>query len=133
MTAQTFILPTGKAALLDFIERLPMARKWKVVVSLYRKTRSNAQNNALWGVAYPTIRESTGNEAEDLHTTFCGEYFGWVDYVVMGHRRKRPRRTTTTDENGKRDVISTADFMDFYANVQRISAEFGVYVPDPGE
>lgn len=133
MTDQVFILPIGKPALLAFIDRLPMARKWKVTVALYKATRSNAQNNSLWGVAYPAIREATGNEAQDLHDLFCGEYFGWVETEVLGKRKMKPRRTTTTDEHGKRNVISTADFSDFYLAVQMKAAEFGIDVPSPSE
>jgi len=133
MTSQVFILPAGKAGLLAFLDRIPMARKWKVTVDLYKKTRSNPQNNSLWGVAYPAIREATGNEAQDLHDLFCGEFFGWVEYEVLGKKKKRPRRTTTTDENGKRAVLTTLEFMDFYEFIQRTAAEYGVHVPSPNE
>lgn len=133
MTQQIFILPKDKAVLSTFIDRLPMARKWKVTVDAYRRTRSNPQNNALWGVAYPAIKDATGNDPEDLHTMFCGDFFGWVEYDVLGQRKKKPRRTTTTDESGKRSVLTTLEFMDFYEHIQRKCAEFGVYVPSPGE
>ena len=133
MTQQTFILPHGKEALMAFIDRLPMARKWKVVVDLYKKTRSNEQNRSLFGVAYKAIREATGNEVDDLHTLFCGEFFGWVECDVLGKRKMKPSRTTTTNEAGKREVISTLEFMDFYAMVQMKAAEFGIDVPSPNE
>ena len=130
---QDFILPHGKGHLLAFLDRLPTEKKWRVTVGPYRKRRSLEQNSALWGVAYPAIREATGNDAEDLHTMFCGEYFGWVESEVLGKKKMKPRRTTTRDENGKRNLISTADFMDFYSFVQQKAAEFGIYVPDPNE
>lgn len=133
MSEQTFILPHGKPALMAFLDRLPSEKKWRVTVSRHHKTRSNEQNRALFGVAYKTIREATGNDIDDLHTLMCGEYFSWVETEVLGKKRMKPRRTTTTDENGKRDVLSTADFSDFYAFVQQKAAEYGVYVPSPGE
>lgn len=133
MNTNTFILPHGKPALLAFLDRLPASSKWRVEVGSYKKKRSNEQNAALFGVAYKDIREATGNEVDDLHTMFCGEFFGWVECEVLGKRKMKPRRTTTTNEAGKRDVISTTEFMDFYEEVQRIAAEFGIYVRSPNE
>lgn len=103
-----------------------------LVISKPKKERSDLQNRALWGCAYKTLHEATGNDPEDLHTYFCGEFFSWVEFDVMGQTRKRPFRTTTRDENGKRNVISTHQLSDFYAFIQRRSSEtIGVYVPDP--
>ena len=131
MTEQTYILPEEKTLLLDYIDRLPMVRKWMVTVKLYRRTRTNDQNRALFGVAYKAIREQTGNDVDDLHDTFCRLYFGEIEVDVLGKIVKRARRTTTTDESGKRDVISTVDFADFYTFIQAKAAAFGVDVPDP--
>lgn len=133
MKEQSFILPHGKKALLALLDTLPMARKWRVTVKLYRRQRSNEQNNALWGVAYPAIRMATGNEADDLHTYFCGEYWGWVEVGVLDQVKRKPRRTTTRDESGSRNVISTVDFADFYLFIQQRCASVGVNVPDPNE
>jgi hypothetical protein len=122
------------ARLIRFIHTLPTDKTWRVRIERYKKARSNSQNNALWGVAYKTLHQETGNDPDDMHTYFCGEFFGWVEYDLFGQRRKKPRRTTTTDENGMRDVMSTMDFMDFYAFIQQRSAEtVGVDVPDPNE
>jgi hypothetical protein len=68
---------------------------------------------------------------DDLHQAFCGKKFGWVDVEVMGEIRRRPRRTTTTNDQGERDVLSTTEFADFWFMVQRIAAECGIDVPDP--
>lgn len=113
---------------------LSTAKAWRVKVEEHKRKRSDSQNAALWGVAYKTLRDETGNDPEDMHRYFCGEFYGWVEYEIFGQTRKKPRRTTTTDENGKRNVISTTDFMDFYAFIQQRAAEtVGVYVPDPNE
>lgn len=135
MRDQTFILRKGTrnfSTLMGFLSTLRTDKEYSVTIGDVKKERSDPQNRALWGCAYKTLRDATGNDPEDLHTYFCGEYFGWVEYDVMGQTRKRPRRTTTKDENGKRDVISTLDLSDFYAFIQQRSAEtVGVYVPDP--
>lgn len=135
MKEQTFILRRGVrnfTSLMAFLSTLDVTKDFQVTIGLVKKERSDLQNRALWGCAYKTLRDATGNDPDDLHTYFCGEYFGWVEYEVMGATRKRPRRSTTKDENGKRDVISTHDLQDFYAFIQQRSAEtVGVYVPDP--
>lgn len=137
---QTFYIPRGEprddvlAKLIRCIHGLPEHKVYVVQLKERKPERSNPQNNALWGVAYKTLRDETGNDPDDMHTYFCGEYFGWVEYRIMDQVRKRPRRTTTRDSNGKRNVISKMDFADFYSFIQQRSAEtVGVYVPDPNE
>jgi hypothetical protein len=135
MTDQTFILPIGRRSfekLFTFISSLDATKEWAVTVGRVKKERSDLQNRALWGCAYKALHEATGNDPEDLHAYFCGEFFGWAEYTVMNRKRLRPRRSTTKDEHGKRDVISTRDLSDFYAFIQRRAAEtVGVFVPDP--
>lgn len=137
MKEQTFILERSVTRnltkLVGFLSSLPMDKAWKITIAEHRKTRSNEQNNALWGVAYVAIHEASGNDPEDMHEYFCGEYFGWVERPMFGQRKKRPRRTTTTDASGRRSVLTTIEFMDFYGFIQRRMAEFGIYVPDPNE
>lgn len=114
------------------IVRQCLRHKVKVTIQMDRADRSEDQNEALWGLAYKLLHEMTGNDAEDLHAYFCGEFFGWVEYEVMGQRRKRPRRTTTKDEHGKRDVLDTISFASFFEFIQRRSAEtVMVVIPDP--
>lgn len=135
MKEQSFILERGVrnlARIVAYLSALPKDIVIKVTVAEAKKERSDLQNRALWGCAYKTLRDATGNDPEDLHTYFCGEYFGWTVYEVMGEKRKRPRRTTTKNEDGKRDVINTLHLSDFYAFIQQRSAEtVGVFVPDP--
>lgn len=101
----------------------------------YRKPRTNPQNGVLWGLIYPPLMEHMGlrgeRDREELHEFFCGEYFGWREYQIMGKRKQRPVRTTTTDEHGKRSVLSTVDFNDYCDFVRQRAAEHGVYIEDP--
>lgn len=114
-----------------FIDRLPHNKSWRIVISELRKDRSTAQNNALWGVAYPILSPATGYTPDELHEVFCRRFFGIVEREVMGELVTRPRRTTTTDKNGARDLIDTGTFAQFYERVQQVGAELGVDVPDP--
>ena len=125
MTEQVFILPTGKPALLAFLEKLPMVRKWKVTVCLYQKRRSDQQNRYLWGVAYKVLQEATGQPAQDWHDYFLGEHFGWEKYDMFGKQKLRPLRRSSK--------LTTMEFMDFVAFIQQRAAENGLYIPDPNE
>lgn len=135
MKEQSFILRRGPrdfTSLVAYLSALSTDKEVQVTISDVKKERSDLQNRALWGCAYKTLRDATGNDADDLHTYFCGEYFGWTEYEVMGQKRRRPLRTTTKDDRGNRSVITTLQLSDFYAFIQQRSAEtVGVYVPDP--
>lgn len=136
--SQTFVLHKGDSyrpsvlvRLIDFLRKLPESKSWKIEVTAHRKTRTNEQNAALWGVAYPALAEATGQPANDWHKYMLGEHFGWVEYSLFGKRKLRPARTTTTGYSGEDDVLSTADFAAFYDFIQQRAAENGVCVPDP--
>lgn len=134
MTERSFILDAGKRSLVllfECIAALDEAKRWTVTIAPVKKERTDQQNRALWGCAYEHLRRQTGNDKQDLHDYFCGERWGWDIKSVMEMRRKVPKRTTTTDYDGARDVISTLELMDFYAFIQQRSAENGFEVPDP--
>ena len=105
----------------------------------YRKpSRSSAQNNLLFGVMYPPIAEAMGYPVDGdngIHAFMCGTHFGWVDKPVPKTPRNPegvasfPYRTTTRDENGKRDVLKTDEFNKFIETVERIAAKAGVFLP----
>lgn len=129
---QTFLLPkepTARAIVAEKLRAFVIAdhpgSQLEVVVKVARKTRSNQQNRALWGVAYKTLADATGNDPEDLHQMFLGEYFGWDMIEVMGQKRRIPKRRSHD--------MTTTEFADFYTFIQRRSAEMGFNVPDPNE
>jgi hypothetical protein len=132
MTSQAFILPpnpTDREHIADNLRAFVMAalpgKRLKVVVEEAKKRRSDDQNRALWGVAYKTLSDATGNDPEDLHTFFLGEHFGWEVVAVMGEKKRRPMRRSSG--------LSTVEFAEFYNFIQRRAAEAGYYVPDPNE
>lgn len=135
---QTFVLHAGDpersrilANCAAFLGKLTAAKSWEVTIKLYRKTRSSEQNKALWGVAYPAIVAATGQEAEDWHAYFLGEWFGWQEYTLFGRKKVKPKRTTTTGFDGEPNTLSTVEFAEFYAFIQMRCAQNGIYVPDP--
>ena len=105
--------------------------KLLVRIGRQQKERSDLQNRALWGCAYKALQRQTGNDVEDLHTFFCGAFWGWKTETIMGEKRRKPRRTTTKNEEGKRDVVGTMVMAEFYEFIQRRAAENGYDVPDP--
>lgn len=129
MTTQTFRLPaTDRQRIADnlhaFVMQALPGKELRVEVSEYRKRRSQDQNAALWGVAYKTLHDATGNDADDLHTFFLGEWAGWETIDVMGQKRRVPLRRSSK--------MTTVEFSEFYAFIQQRSAEtVGVFIPDP--
>jgi hypothetical protein len=121
---------TVRANLHAFIDRLPVAKSWSIIVGPYHKPRSDKQRSALFAVAYAPIMEHMGLRGEqdkaDLHAFWCGEFWGWHPTL-----RNKPLRTTTRNERGERDVISTRVALDLYRFIQQRAAEQGIDVPDP--
>ncbi len=115
-----------------FLDRLPDTREFEIVVKRHVKRRTDKQRRSLFGVAYKAIMEAAGYQGDaekrKLHENMCGDYFGWKDDPILG---RVPERTTTTNEHGERDEISTLDALDMYYFIQRKAAEFGIDVPDP--
>lgn len=106
----------------------------------WKPTRSNEQNNLLFGVIYPPIAEAMGYEVDGdngIHAFMCGTFFGWVDVSVPKTPRNpegiasEPRRSTTREgwDKGKRNVIDKATFTKFVDMVDRIAAKAGVFIP----
>lgn len=141
---QTFPVPAaGRQAaaqrIAAFIESALPGKPLRVTVEIAKRQRTDPQNHYLFGVAYPLLTKAMGYDAGDVHEYMCGRHFGWVDKPCPKTPRNpegiesKPFRTTTTDENGKRDVLGTIQFSEFVETVKRIAAHAGVYVPDPNE
>lgn len=117
-----------------FLDLLPTDKSWQVDIKPFAKSRSNDQCRYLNGVVYATIGDALGFDRDDISEYLCGSYFGWHDKPLPGGRSVQvPNRTTTTDENGKRAVLSVKEFADYVEFCQRFAAEHGIYVPSPNE
>lgn len=116
-----------------FLGKLDGAKPWELILRPFKRSRTGRQNNALWGVAYKQLSDFTGFTEVELHELFCKAHFGEVSYELMGISGTKPRRTTTTDENGERDVIGRDEMAKFYALIEQKAAEIGCYLesPDP--
>ena len=126
------LLPRERAIerVAGFLSRLPQDRAWRVTVAEQRRTRTGQQNRYLWGVAYPAILAGGGEalagwDAEDLHEYMLGEHFGWETLEGFGRKRVKPIKRSAK--------LSTLEFSDHVAFIQRKAAELGIYVPEPNE
>lgn len=143
MSEQSFTLPKGMnwsgriAQICKLLAGLSASKTWEVVISERRSTRSIRQCRYLNGVAYKLIGEATGYERDEISEFLCGAYYGWREKRVPKKPgcpdgvESVPVRTTTTDETGKRSVLTVTEFMDYVAFVQRFAAKRGIFVPDP--
>ena len=106
---------------------------WK----LWKPSRTNYQNNYLFGVCYPLLSDAMGYDVNDLHEYFCGTHFGWVDKKCpkKPHNAKGlesvPFRTTTRNSENKSDVLGKVAFGEFVATVHRVAGKANVFIPDP--
>lgn len=120
------------------LEALPEGKAWKVTVEEAKRERSDSQNNYYHGVVLERIYKAWGVDKEDAHEWICGARWGWKDKKVPRTPRNRegvesvPRRTTTTDENGRRSVLKTTEFEEFIEFARRFGAEkLNIFIPDP--
>jgi len=103
-----------------------------VKLSIARPERTPPQLRYLFGVAIKMLCDHAGYEKDDVHEYLCGAHWGWkVQNLPGGRTREVPIRTTTTDEDGNRDVLEGDAFWDYVEFVQRVGARHGVVIPDP--
>lgn len=122
----------GAEAVRTFLLAMRPGKRVLVEICEYRKKRSNEQNRYLNGVAYKLLGDSTGYERDDISEYLCGTYFGWKDKRVPGKRIVQvPVRTTSTNEEGSYAPLTTLEFAEYVAFVQRFGAEHGINIPDP--
>jgi hypothetical protein len=137
------ILPKGNRSRTVELAQLAIAsldpdEAWKITAETVKSQRSQSQNAYLWAVPYKLISEATGYEAEEVHEYMLGRFFGWKDKRVPKTPRNPdgvesvPVRTTTTDEHGKRSVLSVEVFSEYVGFIQRFGAmKLGLVIPDP--
>lgn len=104
----------NKTAFLDAVQKRKLP--FKASITAITDDRTDPQNAYLFGVCYPPICEASGYVTSDIHEWVCGQFFGWTDKKAPktpnnpNGLESVPRRTTTRDENGKRDVMEKKDF-----------------------
>jgi hypothetical protein len=119
-------------ALCAFLARLPVDKSWSISIDAYRAPYSGKQRRSMFGVAYKALMQFSGLQGSadkaELHAFMCGEFFGWKTDVFG---RQVPVRSTSVDESGVKNPISTDVAAQFYDFLQRRGADVGCFVPDP--
>lgn len=112
---RVFILDndTHRANFMAWLAKLDIAKPFRVTVQEdkgERSNRANARHRLLMGVA----AEHAGMTNEEMHQEMLMRYFGEKQVTTAwGTVLRRPVRTTTTNEQGERDVLDSAAFMRF--------------------
>ena len=120
-------LDASRRSLYERLKQLPPGR-YTVAIEKYEKKRSTDLNSFYWGFVCTPLAQHCGETPERMHDVLCRDYWGTVTKEFRGKTYEVPRRTTTTDEHGKRDVLKGPDMHDFIHHCQTICAEYGVPV-----
>lgn len=105
---------------------MPIADKYEpleITIKKWKPRRTDQQNRYLFGVVYAIISQETGNDINDLHEYFLGEFFGWQEHDVMGRKRLRPR-----ERSSKQIKARFSEFLEFIISK---AASLGIIVPPP--
>lgn len=109
-------------------------REIEITLQRKRKTRSNPQNNFLWGAVLPLVQhglaESCGEirDAQSIYRNILLPLFAPVREVINTETGEVLSERITSSE------MSTTEFCQFIMEIQKWSAEFlGVVIPDPGQ
>jgi hypothetical protein len=94
-----YVMRAGSQACRDkvvsMIQALDSEKDWGVVVTPWKRKRSNAANSYYWGVIIKMIHEHTGQDSGDLHDYLLGECFGWEVYEIINRKKARPVRRSS--------------------------------------
>ena len=113
-----------QTAVINVIRNLSPEHVWSVEVIPYKKQRSKEQNAYLHAVPLRMICDETGYEMDDMKTYLLGEWSGWEEFEMMGSRRKRPCRRSSS--------LKTHEMNDFFEFIGRwASQHLGMVIPDP--
>lgn len=95
----------------------------------WKDPRKLTANAYLWAYVYGPLSDVAGYEPEEWHEYFCIKHFGGIPYTRLdGTEGEKPRRTTTKNEHGVRDVLKGKEFNDFLVFVESECAQYGVFI-----
>jgi hypothetical protein len=95
----------------------------EVILKTWKPRRSDQANRYLFGVCYAIISQETGNEVNDLHEYYLGQFFGWDEYMVMGKKKVRP-----IERSSKQIKARFSELIEF---VIAHAATLGIVIPQP--
>lgn len=115
---------TGRRLFEDAMRRFPNGHV-RVRIDVQRPTRSRAQNRFWHGVVVPLFAEHCGYEFDEMKDALALKLLPVeVTDLETGEVRIVPGHTS---------ALNTKQFNDLIERAQRLGAEMGIVVPDPGE
>lgn len=110
-----------------FIDAQPLPLD--VTCEPWKDPRKLTANAYLWAYVYGPLVDVAGHTPEEWHEYFCIQHFGGVPHTkIDGSIEIRPKRTTTKNEHGKRDVLKGQPFAEFLSFVESECAKHGVFI-----
>lgn len=119
-----------KSALQDIFARFP-GKQLKLVISLYRRRRSNPQNAFYFGVVVPLVRQmfiDAGNQItpEETHYYIKKEIWRHIKKIKLPNGETKEVVDTSTK-------LTTSEWEDNLEKTRVWAAEFGLELPYPNE
>ncbi len=124
----SFVIPQAQQRLLDFLAQLEPTKRYEVTIEEYKKHRSLGLNAYYWANVNAPLADHCGESPDRMHEVLCGDFWGWEEKEFRGITFKRPRRTTTTNGQGERDVLSGEAMRAFVQHCEAVAAEMGVRI-----
>ncbi len=120
-----------------YLAGLTTKKAHRIIIKQEADDRTIQQCRYLNAVPYKLLGDHFGYERDDISEQMCGLYWGWRERKIPPRPNNRrgiedvPMRTTTTDENGERDVLDMKAFWEYVEFLQRFGAKYSVFIPDP--
>lgn len=117
--------PIALVAFRQAMKRFARPSRVSIRVELERPKRSSAQNRFWHGIVIPAFAEHCGYEFAEMKDALALKLIPReVTDMTTGEVRIVPGHTSN---------LNTKEFNDLIERAQRLGAEMGIYVPDPGE
>ena len=108
---------------LEHIRQQKLDKPLQVDVKIYKKNRSNAQNNTLW-MFYADLADHFGYTPEELHEELKVKFLGIEEKMIAGELIRQPISTTG---------LSTKEMADYLNKVEILARNQGVVLRYPDD
>lgn len=115
------------------VRSLPNGR-YKLVLSKIYNKRSNQQNNFLWGVIYPIVRDGLVDVGYDefKNDTDYEKTHSLCKYLFLETEIVNKKTGEVIETIRSTAELTTVEAMEYWADINRWASEYlGVIIPDP--
>lgn len=117
--------PEGLATFRQAMRQFPEGAHVTISVKVSRPSRSSSQNRYWHGVVIPLFADHCGYEFEEMKDVLSLRLIPkTIVDMETGEERIVPGHTS---------ALNTKEFNDLIERAQRLGAEMGIVIPDPGE